>query len=134
MGKVNGYTFFYYCFYREESWYQKNVIRIALWDHTYVHSVTAVTGAQWFNLLTLATVAGYYFHFRINLSYKLCMVITAFVLLFINSILFTEKKFKSLKSRYKNEKHKTLKGYGVLLYEIGSFVLWIICLFVFRAN
>ena len=134
MGKVNGYTFFYYCFYREESWYQKHRRLTAPWDQSLVVSVSSVTSAQWFNLMTLATVVGYYFHFRINLIYILCMLVTGFVLLFINSRLFTEKKFKSLKSRYKNEKHKTLKGYGVLLYEIGSFVLWIICLFVFRAN
>ena len=62
------------------------------------------------------------------------MLVPVFVLMFINFRLFTKQKYKSLKSKYKNEKHKTLKGYGVLLYEIGSFALIIICQFVFSTH
>ena len=117
--------------YRHESWYQKHQ---GYWP--YIASASVVTGAQYFNLMTLATIVGYFFHFRITNIYihLLCMLVPVFVLMFINFRLFTKQKYKSLKSKHKNEKHKTLKGYGVLLYEIGSFALIIICQFVFSTH
>ena len=37
----------------------------------------------------------------------------------------TEKRFARVKSHYEYEKHKTLKGCGLVLYYIGVVALWI---------
>jgi nitrogen fixation/metabolism regulation signal transduction histidine kinase len=50
--------------------------------------------------------------------------ISIVILLFIvNNFLLTRKKYEALKIRYKDEKNKKLKGWGVGLYIILSFLL-----------
>ena len=117
------FSFFFYCFYRLESWQKKH-------PHFISQSfpVSGVTGAMWFNILTLVTIIGYYYNFKVHILY---MVPVGLILLLINSSLFTEKQYKYLESKYKVERKKTLKGYGVGLYLIGSIILYVIVLSLF---
>ena len=48
--------------------------------------------------------------------------------------LLTEKKYQELTEKYKNEKHKKLKGWGVFFYLVSSFVVWMICTAIFKDN
>jgi hypothetical protein len=40
----------------------------------------------------------------------------------------TTNKYEKLVEKYKDEKHKTLKGWGILLYMVGSLALLIVSL------
>jgi hypothetical protein len=79
-----------------------------------------------FNVLIFIQV----FCFIVNVKFEIIFVIIPlYIILYgINYfILLTEPKYNELAEKYKDEKHKKLKGWGVLLYLIGSLVVWLVC-------
>ncbi|MBR3389244.1 MAG: hypothetical protein IKG83_01855 [Prevotella sp.] len=119
--------FFYYCFYRIHSWYIMHKI-----DRTpRIYSTHWIASGQSFNVMSLLTIFFYYFDIKFEFLFVLAPIyITLYVLNY--SFLLTEKKYQELTEKYKNEKHKKLKGWGVFFYLVSSFVVWMICTAIFK--
>ena len=115
--------FFEYCFYRISAFYDKKV-----YSPPFAYSITWVSFPQTCNIITVINLfcfivkLKYDFHLIILLACYFIVIITTFV---INGFLLTEKKYKELIKRYKNEKHKKIKGWGVFLYVICSMFLFV---------
>ncbi|MBR7014433.1 MAG: hypothetical protein IKI07_06190, partial [Prevotella sp.] len=50
------------------------------------------------------------------------------------SFLLTEKKYQELTEKYKNEKHKKMKGWGVFFYLVFSILIGLVCIWFFKDN
>lgn len=76
----------------------------------------------------IMTVIGLFHVVRLkyNLAIFVCLSVACIIITFvINCFLLTERKYKNLTEKHKDEKHKTIKGWGVFLYVIGSVFLYV---------
>jgi hypothetical protein len=110
--------FFDYCFYRIHSFFVKNKIAV----HPQIHSSNLVSAIQIFNIWTFVKLL--FFIFKIKFE-TLIIVSPLYLIIYgINyNILLTTKKYEKLRKMYKSENHKKLKGWGVSLCLVGSFLL-----------
>lgn len=123
------YTFFEYCYYRIQSWYIVHKV-----DRTpRVYSTHWVSVGQTSNVITL--ISFLFFYLNIKVEFLSIFFPIHIIHCWLNySFLLTEKKYQELTEKYKNEKHKKIKGWGVFFYLIFSFVISIICIGVLREN
>ena len=116
-------NFFEYCFYRIHSWYLKYKID----TQPRVYSAHWVCVGTTSNLMTFIQIFCYF----INIKFELLLLLLPIHAMnyWINySFLLTDRKYKELEKKYKKEKFKKIKGFGVILYLISSLIIWIICL------
>jgi hypothetical protein len=113
------YKFFDYCFYRICYIYYKRKID----SHPYVFACGWVSLGQISNIMTIINL-----YFIINhTKYNFSLVFIPILLIVYTSnffIFFTDKKYKYYLEYCKYEKHRKIKGWGVLLYVFLSFILW----------
>lgn len=138
--------FFEYCFYRiakknndmhkdlKDYLWTKKYPKIPIpkgrlsWITVGLDAVCFLSFVQIFNLITLWCL---FFSslFPHSVSGIILVSIAIFVFIF-NTFFFNEKKLHKCEEKWKNELKKTniLKGWGVFLYVIGSFVLFLYAL------
>ena len=119
--------FFYYIFYRiiDSRYYQK-VEKKDAW----IFGMGITTSCQAMNLnALLISLFGENKNEQLSIKEWLFIFTGLFV---INLFLLTNKKYLALKERWKDETHRTLKGWGVVLYTVGSLALFIFALFFFK--
>ena len=121
------YTFFEYCYYRIHSWYIVHKV-----DRTpRIYSTHWVSFGQTSNVITLICPLCYCLNIKVEFLFIFFPI--HIIHCWLNySFLLTEKKYQELTEKYKNEKHKKLKGWGVFFYLLSSFAISIICLGVFE--
>jgi hypothetical protein len=112
--------FFEYCYYRiaNSKLYQKLDKK-----EPYIWARTWVSICQAWNILTIITV----YHIINNTKYDFKPVFfSIFIVIHITNtfVFLRKKKYLDLQMYYKNEKHKTIKGWGVFLYVILSIFLF----------
>lgn len=114
---------FYYCYYRIAKGYR-------FWgDSSYLDWGYWVLMAT-FCLITLSIAVPIFHIFDMEFTKSaIILVVIPFILLDIWTTFFLSEKrkiaiFKQLEKRYKNEPHKTLKGWLVALYAVGTLVLY----------
>jgi hypothetical protein len=113
------YRFFEYCFYRICFVYHKRKIDI----HPQIYSSGWVTGAQLFNILTIVDIYQIFTNTKYNATILVWSIVISLGI--INSfILLTEKKYIKLTEKYKEEKNKKIKGWGVFLYVSVSILIY----------
>ena len=114
--------FFEYCFYRYSSckFSQKQDK-----EDPYLAPIAWVTFCQMCNILTIITI--YYLIIETKFDFPSVCLTIAITLYLINSFFFlTKKKYEALKERYKDEKNRKRKGWGVALYIFLSFLIWLL--------
>jgi len=127
--------FFEYCFYRCAS--SKFSRKFEKEEDSDIAPCIWITGCQTLNITTIMIT----FHIITSTVHVIDdkdFLITAWISTFtilalINAFfLLTRKKYEALKIRYKDEKNKKLRGWGVVLYIVLSLSLGIIAMFTFR--
>ena len=103
--------FFSYCFYRISSAYK-------FLDSTgyYIYGSGVVSACQSFNTITIISVLLSFSRYKLSNEIITTTIIFYFV---INFFLYGKDKYKKLQKRWKDEKHKTLKGWFVFVYIIS---------------
>ena len=115
-------TLFYYCYYRIASFYR------SCYDGYYLNWGFWIL-LDTFMCVAWAIAAPVFYILEIEYTnYHAIWVAMPFILLsfrttFVISDESKMKKFKELEERYKNERHKKLKGWLIFLYSIGTLVL-----------
>jgi hypothetical protein len=126
--------FFDYCFYRCAS--SKFAQKLDKQEYTHIAPAVWITLCQQFNILTIIII----FHIITNTTHviddiivfkPLSISILIFLALVNALFLLTRKKYEALKIRYKDEKNKKIRGWGVILYIILSMTLGIIIILTF---
>lgn len=56
-------------------------------------------------------------------------VLVYFIILFYNFQIMNDNKYEELKAKHKDEPHRVLKGFGVIMYMLISFILVILSFF-----
>jgi len=115
--------FFEYCFYRCVS--SKFNQKLDKEEYLDIAPSVWITLCQTCNITTLITI----FYILVDTKFDFEIVIPSICIpLFLINTLFllTRKKYEALKIRYKDEKNKKLRGWGVVSYIILSFSIWII--------
>ncbi len=110
--------FFDYCFYRIHQVYIKRKID----KHPQVYSSNWVSFGQVSNIMVFVQLFLYLLEIKCHIlliAAPLYIIISGMNCFFI----MTTEKYEKLLEMYKNETHRTLKGWGVLLYEVISFAL-----------
>jgi hypothetical protein len=118
---------FDYCFYRIHSVY----IHKKIDKHPRIYACGWTSFSQLCNMLSVVLL----FCFVFNLKYDFKIIILTLTIgIYVTNYFFllTEKKYKELTKKYKEEKNKKLKGWLVFLYIFGSLLLYNISLFVFK--
>ncbi|MDR1347226.1 MAG: hypothetical protein LBJ63_02180 [Prevotellaceae bacterium] len=111
--------FFEYCFYRiANSKLYKKLDK----KEPYIWACGWITLSQSCNIMTIITL--YYIINNTKYDFKSVWITTFIVVCCINILLLTRKKYEKLQIYYKDEKHKTIKGWGVFLYVILSLLLF----------
>ncbi|KAA6302465.1 MAG: hypothetical protein EZS26_001297 [Candidatus Ordinivivax streblomastigis] len=111
-------TLFDYCYYRISKFYK------SFGESGYHFSGGVVLfGCIGFNLLSLCIFILSLFDREINLAFIYIVVIITGI---FGLIFSSKKKYQNLEKQYKNEENSKLKGWLVLLYGIGSVVLYFI--------
>lgn len=113
-------NFWAYCFYRAYCFYKqhlKNWINPAF----AFRASTAVGATHMFHIMSLtilwSTISGR----ECSVAYP---IIGSIILMFYyDSYVYTEEKYKMLAKKYKKEKNKKIKGWGVFLYILISFFM-----------
>ena len=119
--------FFNYCFYRIHYLYIKRKID----KDPRVYSSNWVSFGEICNILIVIQL----FLFLLEIKCKILFVaIPLYIIIYVMNyfVLLTTKKYENLLEKYKDETHKTLKAWGVVLYLVGSLALFIVSLFVFK--
>lgn len=114
--------FFNYCFYRISSAYK-------FLDNTgyYISGNVIVSACQSFNTIALFLVL--FSLIDIKLTQTAIILIGVFFVI-INLFLYDKKKYNKLSEQWKDEKHKTLKGWLVFAYVVASLVLFFASLYI----
>lgn len=114
--------FFNYCFYRISSAYK-------FIDSTgyYIYGNGVVSASQSFNVLTLISIFIYVIEEKQKPSYALIVGALIFI---TNLFLYDKNKYNKLSEQWKDEKHKTLKGWLVFAYVVASLVLFFASLYI----
>jgi hypothetical protein len=115
-------NFFNYCFYRISSAYK-------FIDGTgfYIYGNGVVSSCQAFNTISLISVLLTFFEYKLSKEIIISTIAFYFIL---NLFLNTKNKFNLLSERWKEEKHKTLKGWLVFAYVVASLVLFFVSLYI----
>jgi len=110
-----------YFFYRAYCFYKR---------HPFIHSdyafgaSTAVGATHMWHILSLSILWGAFWDREINMVYP---IILSFLLWFYyDYYIYTEEKYKLLAEKYKNEKNKKTKGWGIVIYIISSILMFFI--------
>lgn len=119
--------FFDYCFYRIHYWYLKRKID----THPRVYSSNWVSFGEICNILIFIQL--FLFLFKIQCKILFVAIPLYIIIYGMNYfVLLTTKKYEKLLEKYEDETYKMLKGWGVVLYLVGSLALFIVSLFVFK--
>lgn len=123
--------FFYYCFYRIASgisfFSALNLFNISL-----AYADLWVSIGQTFNIFTLACIFCYCLHIKFEFVLVFFPILVTVVVL--NSFLLTSDKYFELQKKYKDEKQKKLKGWGVFFYLVFSILIGLVCIWFFKDN
>lgn len=121
-----------YCFYRAATFYKE-------WhDHFYpipsdnhlIDGAMISYGNLAYNILSLLIIL---LHVTFNIAITKGIVFAVVIVVGIGCVfLAKEDRFDKLKKIYENEEHKTLKGFFVVAYWIGSIILFAVLLYVFK--
>lgn len=114
--------FFYYCFYRISSMYEK-----IEGTGSYLTGNVLVAGCFGFNILALIHLFLSFYEKRPTTK---IVAILITVLCVLNLFIMGEKKYLQLTERWKEEKYKKLKGWLVVGYIILSLVLFFASLYI----
>jgi hypothetical protein len=89
-----------------------------------IYSTGWVTLGQLCNILLIIRILCFIFNLNLEYNSKISVGIISLLIYSINSFfLLTKKKYEKLAEKYKNEKHRKIKGWGVFLYLVGSVFL-----------
>ena len=114
---------FYYCYYKFSKFYED-------WGEKDGHiagSIVLFIAIGGYILSIMAFIFSLF-----NKKFNLNIIAFTFVVCGIISLFFIKKeKYKELEQRYKNEKHRKLKGWLMFLFFVGSLVLFFVSLYVF---
>ena len=114
--------FFEYCFYRYSSC---NFSQKQDKADPYLAPITWVTACQTWNILTIITV--YFIIIDKKIDFVSVFLSIAIAIYFINTFFFlTKKKYEELVERYKYEENRKRKGWGVAMYLLFSFLIWLL--------
>ena len=113
---------FYYCYYRIAKGYR------VFNDSYYLDSGYAVLFATFsFIAFSIAVPISSFMDKRLTKT-SFILLALPFLFLYVRTWFIPEKRkmdlFKRLEEQYKNEPHKTLKGWLVALYAVGTLVLY----------
>lgn len=64
-----------------------------------------------------------------RLLFWIITVLADFIILFYNFQIMNDNKYEELKAKHKDEPHRVLKGFGVIMYMLISFILVILSFF-----
>ena len=114
--------FFDYCFYRCA--FSKFAQKLDKEEYSHIAPAVWITLCQSWNIITIITI----FYIIIDTKFDFIAVYIPIViaLVIVNIFLLTRKKYEASIIRYKDEKHRKLKGWGVGLYIILSLLLFTI--------
>ena len=118
-------TLFYYCYYRiaqgyrfcGDGYYLDWGYRILFATFAFIEASIVVPISRILGIKSL-TKSGF------------ILILIPIILLYVRTFFIPKerkmRKFKQLEERYKNERHKRLKGWLVTIYAIGTLVLFIL--------
>lgn len=112
-------VFWDYFFYRAYCFFKR---------HPFIHSdfafgaSTAVGVTHMWHILTLCILWSAFWDCQINIVYPI--VLSLLLWFYYDNYLYTEGKFKMLAQKYKNEKRKKAKGWGIVMYIISSILIF----------
>ena len=107
---------FYYVFYRAAKYYEGGWEK----DGVYRGGLVATMSVCCILLSIIVFVMHVWFDKEINTK----IALGAGVATVICSLFFTRKKYEQLAEKYKDEKNSKLKGWLVVIYAVGTFVLY----------
>ncbi len=117
------YRFWEYCFYRvaDSKMLQELVSNV----FSSVSSCGYISLVQIMNLCTILNLLS-------MPRWLLCIIAVSayFIILFCNFYVLNDKKYKELKAKYEDETHRALKGFGVIMYMLISYILFILSFFM----
>lgn len=121
-----------YCFYRAATFYKEwhDFFYPIPSDDYLIAGAIISYGNLAYNLLSLLIIL-LHFIFKTTITKKIVFIVSIVVIIGC-VFLAKEDRFNKLQKRYKNEKHKTLKGYLVVAYWIGSIIMFGVLLYVFK--
>jgi hypothetical protein len=116
-------VFFDYCFYRCAS--SKFAQKLDKQEYAHIAPAVWMTIFQTCNITTIITL--YYIIIDTKFDFEIVIPSVFIPIALVNALyLFTRKRYEVLKIRYKDEKNKKLKGWGVVLYIVLSLAVWLI--------
>lgn len=123
-------TLFYYCYYRISQGYR------SFDDSDYLDWGYRVLFATFaFAVASIAVPVSRLWGAKPFTRIEFILLLIPLTLLYVCTFFISEKRkmdlFYQLEERYKNELHKTLKGWLVALYAVGTFVLYIVMCAIF---
>lgn len=120
-------TLFNYCFYRIAKAYKiLTPTDYCDWGYGVIFATLGLYS------LTIVTWVLHFFQHNLNNTIIICVLMPFIVLNFASMFLNHKDKYIKLENRYKNEKHRKIKGWLVAIYAFGSLVLYIIAVFTCR--
>ena len=136
-------TLYYYCYYKMSKFYDELGQHLN-WDGKakdgHILGSLVLFGSFGFYFLSLLMFILYLFNKRMyemheilifNERLDIILILGVPIVAVILSFLFiNKKKYKELEEKYKDEKHRKLKGWLIFLYLICSLVLYIIAVFL----
>lgn len=114
-------NFWDYCFYRVYCFYKR---------HPIIHSnfafgaSTAIGATHMWHIMSLTILWSAIFDCECNAVYPI--IISILLMFYYDSHVYTEAKYGLLAKKYKREKHKKIKGWGVFLYIIISILMFFV--------
>ena len=116
---------FYYCYYRIAQGYRFCGDGDYLdWGYRILFATFAFIEAS--IVVPISRILGIKSLTKSGFILILIPIILLYVCTFFIPIQRKKQKFEQLEKRYKNEKHKRLKGWLVTIYAIGTLVLYIL--------
>ena len=116
---------FYYCYYRIAQGYRFFGDGDYLdWGYRILFATFAFIEAS--IVVPISRILGIKSLTKSGFILILIPIILLYVSTFFIPIQCKKQKFEQLEKRYKNEKHKRLKGWLVTIYAIGTLVLYIL--------
>ena len=116
---------FYYCYYRIAQGYRFCGDGDYLdWGYRILFATFAFIEAS--IVVPISRILGIKSLIKSGFILILIPIILLYVRTFFIPIQCKKQKFEQLEKRYKNEKHKRLKGWLVAIYAIGTLVLYIL--------
>ena len=113
--------FWDYCFYRLCNYYKRHTITN---PYPVFDASTTIGVAHGFHIQCLSLFWGIITGRDVNLAYIIIFVIC--LMFYYDAHVYTEEKYKILARKYKGEKYKKIKGWGVFMYIILSILMFLI--------